>query len=60
MSEQTEAYVVNARLETHEAVCAERYSTINSRLSRMEAILLSGTGAIILALVAIAWKVASP
>ena len=60
MSEQIEVFAVNAKLETHEAVCAERYLGINSRLGRIEMILLSGTGAIILSLIAIAWRVAAP
>lgn len=60
MSEEVEVAAVSARMDTHEAVCAERYLGINSRLGRLEAILLTGTGAIILALAAIAWKVAAP
>lgn len=31
---------VNTRLVTHEAVCAERYKNIESRMSRMEYILI--------------------
>lgn len=54
-----ELHEVEARLQTHEAVCAERYDGINARLKRIENIFLSGTGAIIAALAAIAWAVAT-
>lgn len=41
---------VEARLNTHEEVCAERYSGINARLKRLETILIGSAGAIILLL----------
>jgi predicted nucleic acid-binding Zn ribbon protein len=47
---------VDARLNTHEAVCAERYAGINARLRRMEAILMGGVGAIFLMLLGIVLK----
>jgi predicted nucleic acid-binding Zn ribbon protein len=47
---------VDARLDTHEAVCAERYAGINARLRRMEAILMGGVGAIFLMLLGIVLK----
>jgi hypothetical protein len=47
---------VDARLNTHEAVCAERYAGINARLRRMEAILMSGVGAIFVMLLGIVLK----
>lgn len=50
---------VEGRLNTHEAVCAERYLGINGRLKRLESILLGAVGMIIAALAAIAWQVAS-
>ena len=40
---------VKGQLDTHEAVCAERYLGINARLKRMEQILL-GSAAFIIAL----------
>lgn len=49
---------VEAKLNTHEAVCAERYSGINARLKRLEGILLGAAGSIIAGLAAIAWQVA--
>jgi len=41
---------VEARLTTHEAVCAQRYEGINARLKRLETILIGSAGAIILLL----------
>ena len=49
---------VGSKLSTHEAVCAERYASINARLRRLEGILLAGAGMIIMSLAAIAWQVA--
>jgi hypothetical protein len=37
-----------ARLNSHEAVCAFRYETINARLKRLEQILLGTAGFIII------------
>ena len=47
----------NARLDTHEAVCAERYLGINARLRRLETILIGGAGAIIIMLANIVTKI---
>lgn len=41
-----------ARLNSHEAVCAFRYETINARLKRLEHILLSTAGFVIVFLLA--------
>jgi hypothetical protein len=37
-----------ARLNTHEAVCAERYEGINVRLDRLEKIILATCGVLII------------
>jgi hypothetical protein len=37
----------DARLNAHEAVCAERYASTNARLKRIEHILLASGGSII-------------
>ena len=50
---------LEGRVDTHEAVCAERYLGINARLKRLEGILIGAAGMIIAALSAIAWQVAS-
>ena len=47
---------VEAKLETHEAVCAERYLGINARLKRLEMILLGAAGTLILLLLNIVVK----
>ena len=54
----TTATEIGSKLSTHEAVCAERYTSINARLRRLEGILLAGAGCIIMSLAAIAWQVA--
>jgi hypothetical protein len=48
---------VEAKLMTHEAVCAERYAGINARLKRLEQILMASAGTIILLLVGLVAKV---
>jgi hypothetical protein len=44
---------IEARLNSHEAVCAFRYETINARLKRLEKILIASAGFIIASLVAV-------
>lgn len=44
------------KLATHEAVCAERYDGINSRLKRLETILIGSAGAIIILLLGLVLK----
>jgi hypothetical protein len=56
MSELSE---VDQRLSIHEAICAERYIGINAQLKRIEMILFSTAGAVIMGLAAIAWTVIS-
>ena len=48
---------VEARLNTHEAVCAERWTETILRIKRLEHILIGGAGAIILLLLGIVLKV---
>jgi hypothetical protein len=40
----------DARLSTHEAVCAERYDQINARLKRIEGIMLKTAGVMLLSM----------
>lgn len=47
----------DARLSTHEEVCAIRYETINARLKRLEQILMGACGFIIVVLLGIALKI---
>lgn len=53
----TTANEVEARLMTHEEVCAVRYDGINARLKRIEHILIGTAGAIILLLLSLVLKV---
>ena len=43
----------DARLTTHEAVCAERYLGINARLKRLEGLLIGGIGGVVAALIGV-------
>ena len=47
---------LEAKLSTHEAVCAERYAGIWARLKRLESILIGSAGAIIMLLLALVLK----
>lgn len=47
---------VNNKLNTHEAVCAERYDGINARLKRLETIMIASAGSIILLLISLVLK----
>jgi hypothetical protein len=53
----TPAEKVAAQLDTHEAVCAERYLGINARLKRLEGILITCAGTMIVLLLGIAFKI---
>jgi hypothetical protein len=46
----------DARLSTHEEVCAFRYESINARLKRLEQILMGSAAFIIASLLAIVVK----
>ena len=48
---------VEAKLMTHEEVCAVRYEGINARLKRLEQILMASAGTIIVLLVSLVVKV---
>jgi len=48
---------VEARLTTHEEVCAVRYDGINARLKRLEQILIGSAGFIIVLLLGLVLKV---
>lgn len=49
----TTASNVEHRLETHEAVCAERYQTFIMRVDRLERLLMAAAGALILGMASI-------
>ena len=45
-----------ARLNSHEAVCALRYEQINARLKRLEGILLKSAGIMLIAMAGVIWS----
>jgi len=47
-----------ARLNTHEAICKERYESICARITRLERIMIGMTGGILFFLIHIALKMA--
>jgi len=47
---------IEARLNSHEAVCELRYDSICARLKRLEQILLATTAFIIITLISIVFK----
>ena len=44
-----------ARLNSHEAVCAMRYEAINARLKRIEGIILKSAGIMLVSMAGIIW-----
>jgi hypothetical protein len=49
---------LDKRLYTHEAVCAERYGYLLTRMARVEKILLAVAGSIIVGMVTAIWQLA--
>lgn len=56
MSEKDLLDPVEARLNSHEAVCALRYDAINARLKRLEQVLMASAAFIIATLLTIVLK----
>lgn len=46
-------YELEVQMTTHEAVCAERYSTFIQRVDRLERLLISAAGALIIGMAGI-------
>lgn len=44
-----------ARLNSHEALCALRYDQINARLKRLESILIKACGVLLVAMAGVIW-----
>jgi len=44
-----------ARLDTHEEVCAFRYEQINARLKRLEGILIKACGVMLVGMAGVIW-----
>ena len=49
-----------ARLNSHEAVCALRYEQINARLKRLEGILLKAIGVMMAGMAGVIWASVAP
>jgi hypothetical protein len=50
---------LDKRLSTHEAVCAERYQSLVSRLGRVEKTMLCVAGSLIGGMAAALWQIAT-
>lgn len=46
---------LDTRMTSHEAVCAERYAQINSRLKRLEGILMKTAGIMLVSMAGVIW-----
>ena len=46
---------IEARLNSHEAVCALRYETINARLKRIEGIIIKTAAIMIVSMAGVLW-----
>ena len=47
---------IKAELDTHEAVCAERWKETIERIKRLELIMISSAGALIILMAGMLWK----
>ena len=56
MSKPTAASV-QARIDTHEAVCAERWKETIERIKRLEMILIGACGAALILMAGLLWKI---
>lgn len=48
---------VSAKLNTHEAVCAERWKETIERIKRLEMVMVGSAGAVIILLAGMLWKI---
>lgn len=49
----------DARLDTHEEICAFRYEQINARLKRLEAIIIKAFGVLTVSMAGVIWSTIS-
>jgi hypothetical protein len=47
---------IEGKLNTHEAVCAERWKETIERIKRLELVMITGAGAVILMMAGMLWK----
>lgn len=52
--------LTEARLDTHEEICAFRYEQINARLKRLEGILIKACGVMLVGMAGVIWASAVP
>jgi hypothetical protein len=50
----------DARLSTHEEVCAMRYDQINARLKRIEGIMIKASGIMLVSMAGVIWASLMP
>tara|TARA_Y100001963_G_scaffold6410_2_gene8274 strand:+ start:5878 stop:6024 length:147 start_codon:yes stop_codon:yes gene_type:complete len=48
---------VEAKLNTHEAVCAERWKETIERIKRLELVMITAAGSLILMMAGMLWKI---
>jgi hypothetical protein len=48
---------VEAKLNTHEAVCAERWKETIVRIKRLELVMITAAGSLILMMAGMIWKI---
>tara|TARA_R100000664_G_C2756266_1_gene144140 strand:+ start:3526 stop:3672 length:147 start_codon:yes stop_codon:yes gene_type:complete len=48
---------VEAKLNTHEAVCAERWKETIERIKRLELVMITAVGSLILMMAGMLWKI---
>ena len=48
---------VESKLKTHEAVCAERWKETIERIKRLELVMITGAGSLILLMAGMLWKI---
>ena len=48
---------VESKLNTHEAVCAERWKETIERIKRLEMIMIGSAGAVIILMAGMLWKI---
>ena len=47
---------IEGKLNTHEAVCAERWNETIARIKLLELVMITGAGAVILLMAGMLWK----
>ena len=48
---------VKAQIDTHEAVCAERWKETIERIKRLELVMITAAGSLILMMAGMLWKI---